>query len=99
MKTAALTTLVTMLMNPLNLIAQEPVTYHTVRIEGLDIFYREAGSQGAPVLLLLHGVPTSSRMYQPMLESSLSRTCRLIAPDFPGFGHSSWPGPKEFSYT
>ena len=79
--------------------AQEVVSYHTVRVDNLDIFYREAGPTNAPVLLLLHGVPTSSRMYQPMLESSLSGKYRVIAPDFPGFGHSSWPSPKEFSYT
>src|SRR5258708_6063882 len=88
-----------MIMNTMNALAQEPVSYHTVRIDNLDIFYREAGPKDAPVLLLLHGVPTSSRMYQPMLESTLSARYRLIAPDFPGFGHSSWPGPKEFSYT
>jgi pimeloyl-ACP methyl ester carboxylesterase len=75
------------------------VKYHTVKIGGLDIFYREAGPKDAPVLLMLHGVPTSSRMYQPLLESSLAKKYRLIAPDFPGFGHSSWPSPKEFNYT
>jgi len=88
-----------MIMNTIYALAREPVSYHTVRIDNLDIFYREAGPKNAPVLLLLHGVPTSSRMYQPMLESPLSARYRLIAPDFPGFGHSSWPGPKEFSYT
>lgn len=88
-----------MLANTMNAPAQEPVSYHTVRIDNLDIFYREAGPKNAPVLLLLHGVPSSSRMYQPMLESALSSKYRLIAPDFPGFGHSSWPGPKDFSYT
>jgi len=87
------------IMNTMNALAQEPVSYHTVRSDNLDIFYREAGPKNAPVLLLLHGVPTSSRMYQPMLESTLSARYRLIAPDFPGFGHSSWPSPKEFSYT
>src|SRR5438309_3455357 len=88
-----------MIMNTMNALAQEPVSYHTVRIDNLDIFYREAGLKNAPVLLLLHGVPTSSRMYQRMLESTLSARYRLIAPDYPGFGHSSWPSPKEFSYT
>ena len=57
-----------MIMNTMNALAQEPVSYHTVRIDNLDIFYREAGPKNAPVLLLLHGVPTSSRMYQPLLE-------------------------------
>jgi pimeloyl-ACP methyl ester carboxylesterase len=75
------------------------VSYKTIRVDSLDIFYREAGPINGPVMLLLHGVPTSSRMYQPMLESILSGKYRLIAPDFPGFGHSSWPSPKEFSYT
>ena len=99
MKSTVLTICLLMSVNIMNALAQEPVSYHTVRIENLNIFYREAGPTNAPVILLLHGVPTSSRMYQPMLESSLSRKYRLIAPDFPGFGHSSWPDPKEFSYT
>jgi len=99
MKLAALTTCLLILMNTINMLAQEPVTYHTVQVDGLDIFYREAGPKDAPVLLLLHGVPTSSKMYQPMLESSLSAKYRLIAPDFPGFGHSPWPSPKRFRYT
>jgi len=79
--------------------AQNAVSYHAVRIENLQIFYREAGPTNAPVMLLLHGVPSSSRMYQPMLESSLSSKYHFIAPDFPGFGHSSWPDAKEFNYT
>jgi len=88
-----------LLMNTLPGIGQERVLYKNVQVNGLNIFYREAGPANGPVILLLHGVPTSSRMYQPMLESSLSANYRLIAPDFPGFGHSSWPSPKEFSYT
>jgi len=88
-----------LLMNTLPGLSQERVSYKTVQVNGLDIFYREAGPAIGPVILLLHGFPTSSRMYQPMLESSLSAKYRLIAPDFPGFGHSSWPSPKEFSYT
>jgi pimeloyl-ACP methyl ester carboxylesterase len=99
MKLNALTTCVMTIMNAMNILAQEPVNYHTIRVDGLNIFYRETGPKNAPVLLLLHGVPTSSRMYQPMLESSLGAKFRLIAPDFPGFGHSSWPNPKEFNYT
>jgi len=83
----------------MNAPAMETVAYRTAKVDGLDIFYREAGPKDAPVLLLLHGVPTSSRMYQPILESPLAKKYRLIAPDFPGFGHSSWPAPKEFSYT
>jgi pimeloyl-ACP methyl ester carboxylesterase len=99
MRPAVLTTCLIILVNTMNAIAENLVAYNTVQINNLDIFYREAGPKNAPVLLLLHGVPTSSRMYQPILESSLSNKYHLIAPDFPGFGHSSWPSPKEFSYT
>lgn len=80
--------------------APEPlVSYHFVRVDGLEVFYREAGPKDAPTILLLHGLPSSSRMYQPLLESSLSGKYHLIAPDYPGFGHSSWPNPKQFAYT
>ncbi len=72
--------------------------YLTVQVDGLNIFYREAGPESAPVLLLLHGFPSSSRMFQPLLER-LSDRYRLIAPDFPGFGHSDWPDPGHFHYT
>ena len=78
---------------------RRPVSYNSIQLDNLKIFYREAGPKDGPVILLLHGVPTSSRMYQPMLESSLATKYRLIAPDFPGFGHSSWPSRKEFSDT
>jgi pimeloyl-ACP methyl ester carboxylesterase len=79
--------------------AEASVTYHNIRVDGLDIFYREAGPKDGPVILLLHGLPSSSRMYQPLLVSSLSESYHLIAPDYPGFGHSSWPDHKAFSYT
>src|SRR3954451_358119 len=79
--------------------AVTPVSYHTARVDDLDIFYREAGPAGAPVVLLLHGLPSSSRLYQPLLESSLADDFHLIAPDYPGFGHSSWPDHRVFSYT
>jgi pimeloyl-ACP methyl ester carboxylesterase len=78
---------------------QDPVSYNSIQVDNFKIFYRQAGPKDGRIILLLHGVPTSSRMYQPMLESSLSTKYRLIAPDFPGFGHSSWPSRKEFSYT
>src|ERR1700759_320224 len=75
------------------------VAYHSTQVDGLEIFYREAGPKDAPTILLLHGVPSSSRMYQSLLKSTLSEKYHLIAPDYPGFGHSSWPNPKEFTYT
>src|SRR6185369_12095439 len=64
-----------------------PTLYRTVQIDGLSIFYREAGPKDAPVLLLLHGLPSSSRMFEPLF-SRLSDRYHLIAPDYPGFGHS-----------
>lgn len=75
-----------------------PVVYRTVEIDGLPIFYREAGPKDAPVLLLLHGLPSSSRMYQPLL-TRLADRYRLVAPDYPGFGNSAAPPPSAFTYT
>jgi pimeloyl-ACP methyl ester carboxylesterase len=73
-------------------------TYKTLAVDGLDIFYREAGPTGAPTVLLLHGFPSSSRMWEPLL-TRLSNGVHLIAPDYPGFGHSSAPSPDAFAYT
>ena len=75
-----------------------PTFYRSVRIDGLSIFYREAGPEDAPTLLMLHGFPSSSRMYEPLF-ARLSDHYRLIAPDYPGFGHSDWPDSKAFAYT
>ena len=75
------------------------VSYRTIRVDDLDIFYREAGPKDGPTILLLHGLPSSSRMYQPLLESDLANQYHLIAPDYPGFGHSSWPDHKSFACT
>ena len=72
--------------------------YRTIQVEGLSIFYREAGPKDAPTLLLLHGLPSSSRMFEPLF-SRLSDCYHLVAPDYPGFGHSDWPDPKKFAYT
>lgn len=75
-----------------------PTSYRTIQIDGLSIFYREAGSKDAPTLLLLHGLPSSSRMFEPLF-ARLSDDYHLVAPDYPGFGHSDWPDAKTFSYT
>jgi pimeloyl-ACP methyl ester carboxylesterase len=75
-----------------------PIFYRTIQVDGLAIFYREAGPKDAPTILLLHGLPSSSRMFQPLLMR-LSNSYHLVAPDYPGFGHSSWPDPTKFSYT
>ena len=72
--------------------------YCTTKIDGLSIFYREAGPKDAPTLLLLHGLPSSSRMFEPLFDR-LSDRYHLVAPDYPGFGHSDWPDPKAFAYT
>ncbi|GLS19731.1 alpha/beta hydrolase [Labrys miyagiensis] len=75
-----------------------PIHYRTVDIDGLSIFYREAGPHGAPTLLLLHGLPSSSRMFESLFQR-LSDRYHLVAPDYPGFGHSDAPDPKAFAYT
>ena len=77
---------------------QQPIFYRTVQVDGLSIFYREAGPKDAPTILLLHGLPSSSRMFQPLL-TRLADNYHLVAPDYPGFGHSDWPDAKQFAYT
>jgi pimeloyl-ACP methyl ester carboxylesterase len=72
--------------------------YHTIEIDGLRIFYRAAGDKDRPALLLLHGFPASSFMFRELLEK-LSDQFYIIAPDYPGFGYSDSPSPKQFSYT
>jgi pimeloyl-ACP methyl ester carboxylesterase len=72
--------------------------YRTVKIDGLDIFYREAGPKDAPVVLLLHGFPTSSHMFRHLIPA-LADEFRLVAPDYPGYGNSSMPTVDEFEYT
>lgn len=76
----------------------QQIRYRTMRVDGLSIFYREAGPADAPVILLLHGFPSSSRMFEPLL-TRLGDAFHLIAPDYPGFGHSDAPGPRAFAYT
>ena len=76
----------------------ERVWYRTVEIDGLDIFYREAGSKNTPAVLLLHGFPTSSHMFRNLMPA-LADEFYLVAPDYPGFGNSSQPPMEEFDYT
>src|SRR5262249_43524353 len=73
-------------------------SYQSIDIDRLSVFYRRAGRRGAPVLLMLHGFPSSSRMYEPLL-SRLADDFDLIAPDYPGFGHSAAPSSAAFAYT
>jgi pimeloyl-ACP methyl ester carboxylesterase len=72
--------------------------HRTIEIDGLKIFYREAGNEKHPVLLLLHGFPASSFMFRELIEQ-LSDQFHVIAPDYPGFGYSDAPPSKTFSYT
>ena len=75
-----------------------PVHYKTVSINDQDVFYREAGPAEAPVILLLHGFPTSSNMFRNLLPKLASRF-HLIAPDYIGYGQSSMPDHDHFAYT
>src|SRR5262249_37087695 len=69
---------------------QPKVSYRTIRVGDLDIFYREAGPKNAPTLLLLHGFPTSSQMFRTLIPKLADRY-HLVAPDYPGYGYSSMP--------
>ncbi|WFS04097.1 alpha/beta fold hydrolase [Rhizobium tumorigenes] len=73
-------------------------TYHRANVDGVNIFYREAGPQDAPTIVLLHGFPSSSREYDTLLPLLATRY-HLIAPDFPGFGQSDAPAPPQYAYT
>ena len=74
------------------------VRYHTVPVDGVEIFYREAGSPNSPAILLLHGFPTSSHMYRNLIPA-LATDYYVIAPDYPGFGHSGMPDRESFNYS
>ncbi|CAA2139011.1 Haloalkane dehalogenase [Hyphomicrobium sp. ghe19] len=79
--------------------AATPVThYRTADVDGVSIFYREAGPADAPVVLLLHGFPTSSHMFRNLIPALADRY-HVIAPDYPGFGESAAPDHKQFAYT
>lgn len=83
-----------------SVLAAEPaqILYKTITIDGVEIFYREAGPADAPTILLLHGFPTSSHMFRNLIPA-LSDQFRLVAPDYPGFGNSAQPAMDEFDYT
>ena len=78
--------------------AEQDVRYKTVAIDGLDVFYREAGDPANPTILLLHGFPTSSHMFRDLIPA-LSDQFHLVAPDYPGYGYSSMPSVDEFDYS
>lgn len=72
--------------------------YHSASVNGLDIFYREAGDNSKPTILLLHGFPSSSHMFRELIPA-LASEYHVIAPDYPGFGQSSAPDAREFTYS
>ena len=74
------------------------VFYRTAKVEGLNLFYREAGPVDAPAVVLLHGFPSSSHMYRNLIPVLATRY-HVIAPDYPGFGYSDAPKAEEFEYT
>src|SRR6201996_4316357 len=76
----------------------DAIRYRKTSVDGLDIFYREAGKAAAPVLLLLHGFPSAGHMFRDLIPR-LADDFRLIAPDLPGFGQSDMPGRDVFTYT
>jgi len=80
--------------------ADEPgdISYKTITIENVDIFYREAGDPNHPTLLLLHGFPTSSHMFRNLIPA-LADKYHVVAPDYPGYGFSSMPAVDEFDYS
>src|SRR6202012_5322851 len=78
--------------------SQIVVHYRTVKLDGVDVFYREAGPANGPVVLLLHGYPTSSHMFRRLIPALADRY-HVIAPDYPGFGESAMPDRSTFAYT
>jgi pimeloyl-ACP methyl ester carboxylesterase len=72
--------------------------YHTATVDGVGMFYREAGPPDAPVVLLLHGFPTSSHMFRNLIPA-LADHYHVVAPDYPGFGQSAMPDHTQFAYT
>jgi pimeloyl-ACP methyl ester carboxylesterase len=74
------------------------INYRTADVDGLKIFYREAGPKDAPTLLLLHGFPSASHMFRDLIPH-LAHRFHIVAPDLPGFGQSDMPAREKFAYT
>ena len=86
------------LINTTAMAQESQVLNKTVEVNGVEIFYREAGNKKAPTILLLHGYPTSSHMFRNLMVD-LSDSYHLLAPDYPGYGNSEQPPMEEFDYT
>src|SRR6478735_7841534 len=78
--------------------AMSAITYRTAGVDGINIFYREAGPADAPTLLLLHGFPSAGHMFRDLIPRLADRF-HLVAPDLPGFGRSDMPERGKFAYT
>ena len=78
--------------------ADPKIAYRTVNVDGVDIFYREAGPKDALTVLLLHGFPSSSHMFRGLIPLLMDKY-HIVAPDFPGYGQSSAPPVDRFEYT
>lgn len=76
----------------------QDVTHHTVEVDGVKVFYRQAGPPNGPVILMLHGFPASSHMFRDLMPRLADRY-RVIAPDYPGYGHSDAPSVAQFAYS
>lgn len=85
-------------MQPTKHAAMTQTKFKTIQINGLDIFYREAGDRSNPTILFLHGFPSSSYMYRDVMND-LADKYHVVAPDYPGFGQSSAPSPDTYKYT
>jgi len=79
-------------------IKTEPTYHKTIKVNGVDIFYREAGDVKKPTIVLLHGYPTSSHMFRNLI-TDLSVRYHVLAPDYPGYGRSEQPAMENFDYT
>src|SRR5215813_1257159 len=74
------------------------IAYRTADVDGLTVFYREAGASDAPTLVLLHGFPSAGHMFRDLIPLLAGRF-HIVAPDLPGFGQSDMPSREKFSYT
>jgi pimeloyl-ACP methyl ester carboxylesterase len=90
--------LLILLLAAASAISHADVRYRTATIDGVELFYREAGPANAPVIVLLHGFPTSSHMFRNLIPALADRY-RVIAPDYPAFGQSAVPDRRQFQYT
>jgi len=107
---ATVTTIISALMLPIYSVSAAPdnsntsitavtkISYHTADIDGVKVFYREAGAKNAPTILLLHGFPTSSHMFRNLIPKLAGRY-HVIAPDYPGYGQSDQPAMDKFTYS